>query len=156
MPNARAIARSVVRRLPRHVEVHDLIAAAYCGLVDAAERFDPDRGLKFITLAEIRMRGAIYDEIRARNMIRGGRRGLMLVPLEDLELEDPCAAPAVEFARLADLVRQLTPNQRRVIVGLFWDELSGKQLSQRIGTSQGRVWQLRRAALDALRRRLES
>ena len=34
------------------------------GLVDAANKYDPNKGVKFKTFAEYRVRGAIFDEMR--------------------------------------------------------------------------------------------
>lgn len=61
---ARALAAEVVRQLPSHVLREDLDAAAELGLVEAAQVFDPGRGILFKTFAYYRIRGAIYDAIR--------------------------------------------------------------------------------------------
>lgn len=42
----------------------DLMGAAYLGLVEAAERFDPSNGASFKTFSFLRIRGAIIDYIR--------------------------------------------------------------------------------------------
>lgn len=47
----------------------DLIGWGIDGLIDAIERFDPDRGVKFKTYAIIRIRGAIYDKLREMDWI---------------------------------------------------------------------------------------
>ncbi|MHB1926405.1 MAG: sigma-70 family RNA polymerase sigma factor [Leptospirillum sp.] len=52
-------------RLPPELDVDDLISAGMGGLLDAARRFDPTRGIKFKTMAEHRIRGAMLDEIRS-------------------------------------------------------------------------------------------
>ena len=51
--------------LPAHVDVADLIQCGIFGLVDAIERFEPDRGRKFEVYAMQRIRGAILDELRS-------------------------------------------------------------------------------------------
>src|SRR6266404_5239797 len=51
-------------RLPRGVDVDNLEAAGVLGLVEAANRFEPERGIAFKTFAYTRIRGAIYDELR--------------------------------------------------------------------------------------------
>lgn len=61
---ARALAAEVVRQLPAHVLREDLDAAAELGLVEAAQAFDPSRGILFKTFAYYRIRGAVYDAIR--------------------------------------------------------------------------------------------
>jgi len=43
----------------------DFMSAGFLGLVEAAERFDPQRGGSFRTFAYLRIRGAVIDHIRA-------------------------------------------------------------------------------------------
>lgn len=66
---ARLIAIRVARRLPRHVEIGDVISAAYLGLADAAMRFKPERGVPFGAYARRRILGAILDDLRERDML---------------------------------------------------------------------------------------
>lgn len=49
---------------PPQVEYDDLMSSGIIGLLDAIEKFDPERGLKFETYAMSRIRGAIIDELR--------------------------------------------------------------------------------------------
>ncbi len=56
-------------RLPPEIGVEDLISVGLRSLVDSARRFDPSRGLKFKTMAEHRIRGAMLDEIRAMDWV---------------------------------------------------------------------------------------
>lgn len=52
-------------RLPAHVDVDELTGAATLGLVEAARRFDPSRGVPFEPWALTRIRGAILDAARS-------------------------------------------------------------------------------------------
>ncbi len=54
----------MLTQVPSFVTRDDLRSAAMVGLIDAASRFDPKRGVLFKTFAERRIRGAIYDEVR--------------------------------------------------------------------------------------------
>ena len=68
-------AHQLARRISRDVEIDDLIGAGTLGLVQALEGFDPGRGLAFSTYAMPRIRGAMLDELRARDwMPRSIRR----------------------------------------------------------------------------------
>jgi RNA polymerase sigma factor for flagellar operon FliA len=51
--------------LPAVLDTDDLISYGIIGLIDAVERFDPDRGFKFETFAIPRIRGTIIDQLRA-------------------------------------------------------------------------------------------
>lgn len=68
-PVVKKIALKLAARLPSGFEVDDLIQAGMIGLLEAIERFDPQKGVKFKTFAEIRVRGAMLDELRARDWI---------------------------------------------------------------------------------------
>jgi len=61
---ARYAAERVKKGLPRFIELDDLISAGIVGLIKAVEDFEPERGVKFKTYAEIRIRGEILDELR--------------------------------------------------------------------------------------------
>jgi RNA polymerase sigma factor FliA len=60
-----AIARKVKRTLGAAIDLEDLIGYGSKGLVEAAERFDGRAGVAFTTFAYYRVRGAMYDGIRA-------------------------------------------------------------------------------------------
>ena len=61
---ARALAVKAMRTLPVTVDLNDLVAYGELGLVEAAERFDPRRGVAFATFAHYRIKGAIHDGLR--------------------------------------------------------------------------------------------
>ncbi|MEE2644209.1 MAG: FliA/WhiG family RNA polymerase sigma factor [Myxococcota bacterium] len=63
------IVRGVAARLPAHVDRDDLTSAGMIGLLDAAEKFDSAFGSSFKGYAEIRIRGAIIDELRQQDWL---------------------------------------------------------------------------------------
>ena len=64
LPLIKHIAHRVATRLPTNIEMRDLINAGVLGLLDAVDKFEPERGVKFKTYAEVRIRGAILDSLR--------------------------------------------------------------------------------------------
>jgi RNA polymerase sigma factor for flagellar operon FliA len=64
LPLINHVAHRVAVRLPRSVEICDLVNAGVIGLLDAVKKFEPERGVKFKTYAELRVRGAILDSLR--------------------------------------------------------------------------------------------
>ena len=64
LPLIKHIAHRVATRLPANIEIRDLINAGVLGLLDAIEKFEPARNVKFKTYAEVRIRGAILDSLR--------------------------------------------------------------------------------------------
>jgi RNA polymerase sigma factor for flagellar operon FliA len=68
-PLVKYIAHRIAMRLPPQIEVDDLINSGVLGLMDAIEKFDSSKEVKFKTYAEIRIKGAILDELRAMDWI---------------------------------------------------------------------------------------
>jgi RNA polymerase sigma factor for flagellar operon FliA len=64
----RCIAHRIQSRLPSSIELSDLVNDGVLGLIDAINRFDPARGVIFGAFAEPRIRGAILDSLRARDV----------------------------------------------------------------------------------------
>src|SRR5881396_3188965 len=65
LPLIKHIAHRVATRLPTNIEMRDLINAGVLGLLDAIEKFEPERNVKFKTYAEVRIKGAILDSLRS-------------------------------------------------------------------------------------------
>jgi RNA polymerase sigma factor FliA len=61
---AHAIAAETLKKLPGTIDRADVERAAELGLVQAANAYDPSRGISFATFAYYRVRGAIYDDLR--------------------------------------------------------------------------------------------
>ncbi|WP_442860866.1 FliA/WhiG family RNA polymerase sigma factor [Amycolatopsis sp. CA-230715] len=68
-PLVKYVAGRVGTGLPTHVDVGDLVQSGIFGLVDAIEKFDPERGLRFETYAMQRIRGAILDDLRSQDWV---------------------------------------------------------------------------------------
>lgn len=68
-PLVKYVAGRVGSGLPSNVEHADLVSYGMFGLIDAIERFEPDRGYKFETFAIPRIKGAILDELRAMDWV---------------------------------------------------------------------------------------
>ncbi|GAB4302632.1 MAG: FliA/WhiG family RNA polymerase sigma factor [Desulfuromonadia bacterium] len=69
MPMVRYLVNKIASQLPPHLDREDLMSAAVIGLITAAERFDPSRGVQFKTFVEQRIRGTIMDELRAQDWL---------------------------------------------------------------------------------------
>ncbi len=64
-PLVKYVAGRVAAAMPNHVDYADLVSYGILGLIDAIEKFDPSRGIKFETYGVPRVRGAILDELRS-------------------------------------------------------------------------------------------
>jgi RNA polymerase sigma factor for flagellar operon FliA len=64
-PLVKYVAGRVSTGLPANIEQADLVSYGIFGLIDAIDKFEPGRGIKFETYAISRIKGAIIDELRA-------------------------------------------------------------------------------------------
>jgi RNA polymerase sigma factor for flagellar operon FliA len=63
-PLVKYVAGKVAMGMPHNVEFDDLVGFGVFGLIDAIDKFDPEKNVKFKTYAVTRIRGAIFDELR--------------------------------------------------------------------------------------------
>lgn len=68
-PMVKYVAGRLASSLPQSVDTADLISYGIFGLIDAIEKFDPERAIKFETYAIARIKGAIIDELRAMDWV---------------------------------------------------------------------------------------
>lgn len=102
------LVRYVVSRLPISlpvsIAVEDLISYGTMGLMEAVERFDIERGLKFETYAVTRIRGAIIDQLRFQDWIpRGVRKRTRDLSEAYVRLEESLGRPPNDDELAAEL-----------------------------------------------------
>jgi RNA polymerase sigma factor for flagellar operon FliA len=77
LPLVRYVASRMSVKFQTGIDFEDILSFGVFGLLDAVERFEPDRGYVFQTFAVPRIRGAILDELRRYDWIsRSGREKL--------------------------------------------------------------------------------
>lgn len=69
LPLVKRISGRLAMSLPAHVDEEDLIGYGVFGLLDALQRFEPSRGVKFETYATLRIRGSIIDGLRSMDWV---------------------------------------------------------------------------------------
>lgn len=164
-PLARSIAKRTHARLPRGVDLDDLISTAVMGLIEAVERYDPSRGVAFESYAKHRIQGAILDSLRATDWVpRAVRRRADMVETARRTLRteldrQPSAAELAEHLGLdIDEVHALLQNtDTRPLLSLDVpiDEESGTPLCDLVPDDQTpdigvEAQQLRNQALKAI------
>lgn len=75
-PLVKYVAGRLGAGLPSHVDGADLVSYGMFGLIQAIEKFEPSRGIKFETYAITRIRGSILDELRAIDWVPRSIRSL--------------------------------------------------------------------------------
>jgi len=68
-PLIKYIAGKLAMRLPPNISQDDLISSGVIGLMDAIEKFDSSKKIRFKTYAEFRIRGAMLDELRSLDWV---------------------------------------------------------------------------------------
>ena len=157
----------------------DLESAALIGLIDAVDRFEPDRGVPFEGYASLRIRGAVLDEVRRVDELgRADRRRQRAaaaqgetgsyhgtVSLDELiergyhgGAEQDEVAERYEAEDLRMRVRSamtcLPPRQREVLERYYGQSLTLREAGLRMGISEARACQLHGRAIQNLRRQL--
>jgi RNA polymerase sigma factor for flagellar operon FliA len=110
LPFVESLARRMASTMPHSIDLGDLVQDGVLGLIDAAHRFDEERGIKFETFAERRVRGAMIDALRRDAWPRGVRRVRR-------ELEAAREALRRELGgepTLADLARRVGADESRL------------------------------------------
>lgn len=132
-PTIKHLALRISMRLPSHIDVDDLINAGVIGLMDAIEKFDPDKGVRFETYAEFRIRGAILDELRAQDWVsrsvrqKANQLSRTYASLEqklgraatDEEVMESLGIDRDSFYKLLDRVRSISL--------INWEEITGRE-----------------------------
>lgn len=114
-PLVKYVAGRVRVHLPATVESADLVSEGVIGLMDAIEKFDPERGWEFPTYAVPRIRGAIIDSIRAADWVpRSVRTRLRAVDAARTTLQQRLGRPA-EPDELAAEVGMTLPELRALL-----------------------------------------
>lgn len=118
LPQVYYVAARISERLPRHVDMQDLVQAGVIGLLEACRTYDSEKDAQFSTFAKFRIRGAILDSLRkldwgSRGVRRRGREfGSTMAKLEGLlgrqpSEEEIAAEMKISLEELHSLMTQL-------------------------------------------------
>lgn len=69
LPLVKIVCGRLAVSLPQHLDKDDLLSSGFFGLLDAIDRFDISRNIKFETYAGVRIRGAMIDYLRSKDWI---------------------------------------------------------------------------------------
>ncbi len=94
-PLVKYVAGKVAVGMPRNVEFDDLVGYGVFGLLDAIDKYDPEKNVKFNTYAVTRIRGAIFDELRSIDWVPRSVRQ------QSREIEDVIAELEARLGRSA-------------------------------------------------------
>ncbi len=69
LPLVKKVVHRLSGRLPKDVDIREMLNSGIIGLVDALEKFDPKHETNFTTYAQFRIRGAILDSFRSQDWL---------------------------------------------------------------------------------------
>lgn len=153
----RAIASGMLRRVPPSIELDDMVHEGVFGLIDAAERFDPSRGVPFRLYAKLRIRGAIMDATRRRHYSNATH-----APLD--EAPEPPVLPDIEdridrsrsAKKVGQVLEMLPVEQRKVVSSYYAKGKTNADIGREAGVEPRKVCEIHRQALGTMRRDLEA
>ena len=177
-PLCKKVIGAVAGTLPSYLRLsNELDSDAFVGLINAIDKFDPCRGIKFMTFATIRIRGAMLDGLRERDWVPRLERLRIsqgdtqqksrMVSLEAInekiakmcnrsfDRKDPAAPDPASAEDIRDFWRIVLKGfnriERLIVTLYFIEDLTMKQIGKQVGLSESRISQL----MSALRPRIE-
>ncbi len=114
-------------RLPEHVDLENLQSAGVVGLIEAAQSFDPERGVSFKTFAFPRVRGAIIDELRRNSPLSQKMMFLVKQVRQVIDGNPPPVTPEVVADKLGIPVERVEEalEAMRLAFPQRWDDSLG-------------------------------
>lgn len=147
----RIIALTISGKMPSAPsQLDDLVSVGFIGLMDAADKFEASRGIKFATYAEFRIRGAILDELRNMDCLPRSLRSLTKKIDQisnEIQLKTGSAPTDAEVSRLLkirkedlqELKTRFTPvhwvNYDELVSGSGYGESSEHRIEESVGYS---------------------
>lgn len=143
VPLVSAVAGRLAMRLPSSVEQADLASYGMFGLIDAIEKYETDRAVRFESYASSRIRGAIIDELRAMDWVpRSVRTKARAIDRATCELEstlhrepttrEVAAHLGVDEDELSSLRGQLASVSVAALDEMLGDDGTGSSLGDRL------------------------
>jgi RNA polymerase sigma factor for flagellar operon FliA len=159
----------VIRRVPANVLKADLVSAGSCGLLDAMRR-SPTRGPSFECYAKMRIRGAIFDELRSEGWFRRRHSrprlgdSFAMASLDEILdtrgdsfVDDYSVQPDVlidernERVALEHAVAALPERESYILSQYYFGDVQFKEIAAKFGVSTPRISQLHRRAIGMIR-----
>jgi RNA polymerase sigma factor FliA len=178
MPLVHKLARRMAMRAPASIVPDDLLSAGTYGLVDSVIRNRGDDGASFACYVRMRIRGAIYDELRANDWLprrarlknqtepeSGPPRPVAVIRFDDLPA-GPEATPATKEIdsdpfealtrkrvrkNLYDALSELPERDRLVVHLHYFKGMQIREIGRFLGVSEARISQIHHRALGRIR-----
>lgn len=123
-PLVRYVVGRMALGLPSVLDHEDILSYGTIGLIEAVDRYDDSRGVKFETYAITRIRGAIIDALRALDRLpRSVRQKARAIDAASQSLSKDLERTPTEF-EVADALGMSLPEYRKAMVDVSWVTVS--------------------------------
>ena len=181
LPMVRKIAHPIAARAPASIVADDLVGAGSLGLMDSLIRNHGDEGAAFTCYARMRIKGAIYDEMRTSDWLprrnrnqqpgdTGPARPIAVIRFDDLppgqeshpQNKEPESNPfdMLDSKREKEKLRKAlgaVPKRDRLILHLhYFRGMQIREIGRFLGISEARISQIHHRALTRIRPLLEA
>ena len=154
LPLVRKVVHRLSGRLPKDVDVKEMLNSGIIGLVDALEKYDPSHETNFATYAQFRIRGAILDSFRSQDWLpRSLRFKSHKIQEAYHKVEQKLGRPATDDEVAAELDLKTEEFQKLLgdvgnIVMLSFEELGFGHGEERCGDTE---WMPNTSSYDPLK-----
>jgi RNA polymerase sigma factor (sigma-70 family) len=131
---AKKIASDRKKSVPKFVDFEELQSAAYLGLVEAANRFDENRGIAFSTFAYPRIFGAVLDYLRQNCKFEKTTSETEMVQAKSKNVD--------ENDLFEHIFKEFNKYDRDILRSYYIVGNSMKEIGQEYGLSESRISQL--------------
>lgn len=149
----------VMQIRPPDVLLMDMLQEGTVGLIEAVERFDPMRGVRFSTFATYRVRGRVLNSLRRGRPVeysleQDGQSEMPLATrLADPESDD--ALVEVEddamLAQIWQAVRELPERERAILRATYVESRDPRRVAAELRISLSHFYRLHKQALEHMR-----
>lgn len=161
MPLVWHIAKKVCQKNGRFQMVGDAVNEGVLGLLEALEKFDAKKGVKFSTYASHRVFGSMMDAIRRDGLIRKSRKSLRSPQIFEISEGDGGSNAEVgselekqEF--FETLLRGCSQRDRTVIFLRYFKDATAKEAGETVGVCESRASQITKAVFEKIKERYGS
>lgn len=150
LPSVRYTSERLKAKLPSYIDINDLYNIGVLGLIDAVDKFDIERGVKFETYCGLRIRGEIIDSIRRMDWVpRNLRSKTTGVERAHSELEKELGRPpgnhelaeklGLSEEELEDVLREVNVRQMLSLDGKWTIDKDGEMTRLEIAESMDKT-----------------
>ena len=180
-PLVKYVAGKVAVGMPNNVEFDDLVGYGVFGLLDAIDKYDPEKNVKFNTYAVTRIRGAIAEalgmSVEEFHQVLLKISGTSIISLTDLRFgsDDSEQTPVVDSIEapsslnpdviveredmkriIVDAINELPDREKKVLIMYYYEDMTLREIGKVLEVTESRVSQIHTSANLKLKAKLSN